>query len=111
LELTAVAEAQSRRNELAAKQGRGELSPAEREQLEDDEARLREFRPQWLAWASATQSQADVEDSLPTDEAEQARRLETLALLRQPKVLARFEGEAASFSARFPSGTFPPASD
>jgi hypothetical protein len=93
LELTAVAEAQSRRNELAAKQGRGELSPAEREQLEDDEATLRAIRPQWLAWAAAAKSQADVEDSLPTDEAERTRRLETLALLRQPKVLARFEGE------------------
>ncbi len=92
-ELTAVTEAQSRRNELAAKQGRGELSPAERQQLDDDEATLREVRPQWLTWAAAATSRSDTDEPLPTAPAERARRLQTLALLRQPKVLARFEGE------------------
>jgi hypothetical protein len=91
-ELTATADVQRRYSELAAKQGRGELSGAERQQLQDDAARLREIRPQWLTWAAAAR-RADAEEALPADAAERARRLQTLALQRQPKVLARFEGE------------------
>ena len=92
-ELAAAAEVQGRRDELNAKQARGELSAGERQQLRDDEARLRDLRPQWLTWAAATSSEADAEEPLPADPAQRARRLQTLALHRQPKVLARFEGD------------------
>lgn len=96
-EFAATADVQSRRGELAAKQARGELSASERKQLQADEARQREVRPQWLTWAgsagSAAGSTADGDETLPEDPAERARRLQTLALQRQPKVLARFEGE------------------
>jgi Aerotolerance regulator N-terminal/von Willebrand factor type A domain len=96
-ELTAMAAAQARRSELAAKQGRGELSPAERQLLESDDAKLREIRPQWLTWAGSSERIADTaEQSLPDSSAERARILQTLALQRQPKVLATFEGDKHS---------------
>jgi hypothetical protein len=92
-----MAAAQARRSELAAKQGRGELSPAERQLLESDDAKLREIRPQWLTWAGSSERIADTaEQSLPDNSAERARILQTLALQRQPKVLATFEGDKHS---------------
>jgi len=96
-ELTAAAAAQARRSELAAKQGRGELSQAERQQLENDAAKLREIRPQWLTWAASSERLEEAEEqSLPDDPAERARMLQTFALQRQPKVLATFEGDKHS---------------
>jgi hypothetical protein len=93
-EFAAVAIAQTRREELAAKQARGELTAAERQQLAADDARLRAERPQWLGWAAASASYGDaLDESLPADAAERSRKLQTLALQLQPRVLARFEGE------------------
>jgi hypothetical protein len=95
--LTAVAEAEIRRSELAAKQARGELSPAEQQLLDDDDAQLREFRPQWLTWAASAERLAEAgETPLSEEPAERARMLQTLALQRQPKVLATFEGDKHS---------------
>jgi hypothetical protein len=96
-ELSAVTAAETRRSELTAKQGRGELSPAERQLLEDDDAQLREFRPQWLTWSASAERLVDAgETTLPEDPAQRARLLQTLALQRQPKVLATFEGDKRS---------------
>ncbi len=93
-ELAVVGEASQLRDELAAKQARGELTAAERKQLEAEDAKLREQRPQWLTWASTGHEFASVIDGpLPDDPAERARRLQTLALARQPRVLARLEGD------------------
>jgi hypothetical protein len=93
-ELTLLATTHQRREELAAKQARGELSQTERQQLQDDEAQLRKFRPQWLTWATAARDLTEsADESLPDDPALRSRRIETLALQRQPQVLARFETE------------------
>lgn len=93
-ELAAIGDTQRRREELAAKEAKGEISATEREQLRQDEASLRELRPQWLAWSASIQETASPADAvMPENVAERARRLETLALQRAPQVLARFEQE------------------
>jgi hypothetical protein len=55
---------------------------------------MRELRPQWLTWAATARDVSELADeTLPTDPAERSRKLQTLALQRQPQVLARFEGD------------------
>jgi hypothetical protein len=91
-ELTLLAATSQRREELTARQARGELTAGEQQQLEADEAKLREFRPQWLTWAAAARDLTDAaEDTLPEDPALRSRKLQTMSLARQPRVLARFE--------------------
>jgi hypothetical protein len=93
-ELSFVSAARQRREELAAKEAKGELSEAERQQLRDDDAKLRLVRPQWLSWAAASGAATDAADEpLPTEPAERARKLETLALHSAPQILFRFESE------------------
>jgi hypothetical protein len=91
-ELALLAETSARREQLAARQARGELSAAELQQLEADEAKLREFRPQWLTWAAAARELTDpADETLPAEPDDRSRKVQTLALQHQPKVLARFE--------------------
>ena len=93
-ELSFVSAAHQRHDQLAAAEAKGEITEPERQQLRDDEAKLRTVRPQWLTWAAASRDLADLQDeSLPAEAAERARRLETLVLERSPRVLARFEGD------------------
>lgn len=93
-ELLLLAATHQRRDELAAGQARGELTETERQQLRAGQAKLRELRPQWLTWAATARDVAELADeTLPADPAERSRKLQTLALQRQPQVLARFEGD------------------
>ena len=93
-EFSLSADARPRREDLLAKQGRGELTPAERQELAADDAKLRAARPQWLTWAAAARDFSDAaEMSLPADPAQRSRQLSALAMARHPRVLARLEGE------------------
>ena len=92
-ELSVLADAYERREALSARQARGELSPTERAELRSEEARLREFRPQWLTWAAAAPRAEAADATLPTNPVERQNALRTFALKRQPQVIARFEGD------------------
>ncbi|MDX1946363.1 MAG: BatA domain-containing protein [Pirellulaceae bacterium] len=90
-ELTWLAAARERREELAVKEGQGTLTETERQALIDDAAKLRELRPQWLTWAAAADFGTAADEPLPTDSASRARALDLLARKNDPRILASFE--------------------
>lgn len=93
-ELVDGGELRSRKEELAAKEAKGTISEAEREQLRQAEGELRKLKPQWLAWSAAMHdSGQSASERLPENPAERTRQLETLARQQTPQILARFESE------------------
>lgn len=93
-ELDEIAAIDARREELAPREARGELSSDEQTQLRADADRLRELRPQWLVWA-ASQQNLD-EASLPTDPVARTRRINQLVDRQLPRVVARYNNDTKS---------------
>jgi hypothetical protein len=94
-ELTLAANMRKQRESTAAaKGGQGVLSEEDRKSLADDEASLRELRPNWLTWAAAAETSAESADEvLPEDKQQRQRRLEALVQGKAPRILARYELE------------------
>jgi hypothetical protein len=90
-ELALVGDVETRRRELAAKAKDGVVSGADQGALKQLEDKLREVRPQWLAWGADTGE--EIAASTPED-----RQRAVAALVRQqePRVLARFDNPQKS---------------
>jgi hypothetical protein len=102
-ELTFVANTQKEQVDFAAKEAKQEVSQADRQRLAEAEKRLRELRPQWLAWTPPGTDEAAIE--LPADEAARAAKLVSLVERNAPRVLARFDSEkGAPFLVERPIG-------
>lgn len=93
-ELEELATIHTRREELAPREARGELSAIEQQKLRDDADRLKELRPTWLVWATS-QTTSD-EDLLPADPAARARKIAQLVDREVPRVIARYDDPAQS---------------
>lgn len=89
-ELTFLAEAAERREVFDSKEAKGELTAVERQQRSDDDARVREIRPQWLTWAN---SSAHTFDTIPADPADRERLVTQRLTQTTPRVLARYSSE------------------
>ncbi len=99
-ELRLRGEIAHRRESLGAKQTSGEMTAAERKQLETDEAQLAELEPHWLTWAAAdrgdaadanTNTQGQSKLAPEAEEAAQAAQVEFLLQQQLPRVLAKFD--------------------
>ncbi|MCE9525154.1 MAG: BatA domain-containing protein [Planctomycetales bacterium] len=91
-ELTFLSAAEKRKTERDAKTAGGTLTEEERKQQIEDETRLKELRPSWLTWASASSGVA-TESDVPADDATREARIGLLVEQQMPRVLARFSDE------------------
>ncbi|MBC7852054.1 MAG: BatA domain-containing protein, partial [Pirellulaceae bacterium] len=94
-ELTFVAAAEKRKADRDTKTAGGALTEEDRKQQVEDETRLKELRPTWLTWASAT-SAATIESEIPLDDVARLARIGQLVEQQMPRVLAKFSDEKGS---------------
>ncbi|QDU27930.1 hypothetical protein ETAA8_30210 [Anatilimnocola aggregata] len=93
-ELTFVQAAAKRREEFTTKQAAGEITSADQESQEQDEAKLAELQPRWLTWATGNSVSTGGDEALPDDPALRAQRVDSLLQQQLPRILARFDDPA-----------------
>lgn len=76
-------------SKAAAEAKRDQISEEDRRRIQTDEARVKELRPEWLAWNSEAAA-----DETSTDAKERARQVEQRLTAETPRVMARFTSEA-----------------
>jgi hypothetical protein len=91
-ELAFIADAAKRKADRDTKTASGALTEENRKQQVEDETRLKELRPQWLTWASAS-SAASLENDIPADDVARQSRIGLLIEQQMPRVLAKFSEE------------------
>ncbi|MFN0021343.1 MAG: BatA domain-containing protein [Pirellulaceae bacterium] len=91
-ELIFIAAADKRKAERDAKTPGGALTEEDRKLQVDDETRLKELRPAWLTWATAS-SGAAADSDIPAEDAAREARIGQLVEQQMPRVLARFSDE------------------
>lgn len=93
-ELNFLAGAEKRKAARDAKAAGGTLTEEDRKQQVEDEARLKDLRPGWLTWASASSAGShESTGDLAADEAAHQQQVGLLVQQQMPRVLARFGDE------------------
>ena len=93
-ELTFIAAAEKRKTEREAKTAGGTLTEEDRKQQVEDETRLKELRPSWLTWATASSGGiVDPANDIPAEDAAREARIGLMVEQQMPRVLARFNDE------------------
>ncbi|MGI8982336.1 MAG: BatA domain-containing protein [Pirellulaceae bacterium] len=93
-ELAFLAAAEKRKADRDTKTADGTLTEEDRKQQVEDETRLKELRPAWLTWASASSGAAsDATGDASAEDAAREARIGLLVEQQMPRVLARFSDE------------------
>jgi Aerotolerance regulator N-terminal/von Willebrand factor type A domain len=94
-ELSFIAAADKRKTDRDTKTAGGTLTEEDRKQQVEDETRLKELRPTWLTWASAS-SDASAASAIPVEDAARQARIGLIVEQQMPRVLAKFSDEKGS---------------
>lgn len=88
-----LAQAAARSNDLALKEAKGTLSADEQKQAIEDNARLKQIRPQWLLWSEGQATTGDDVETIAQVQDPQLRKAQLASLVQSvsPRVLARLD--------------------